>query len=84
MKLFVFSVLDMAVKAYMQPFYCRSHGEAVRSFTDAVNDPKGQFGRHSTDYILMHHGLFDDQNGLFESIEPVRVIGANEVLQEVV
>lgn len=80
MKLMVFTVLDKAVQAYMQPFFCRTRGEAVRSFTDAVNDVKSNFNRHAADYTLMAVGEFDDQSGVFTSVEPVRIIGAVECL----
>lgn len=80
MKLLIFSVFDKQVGAFMPPFYCRASGEAIRSFTDAVNDPQKQFGRYASDYVLMHLGDFTDTTGLFVCHEPVRVIAAHEVL----
>ncbi|QCQ84766.1 nonstructural protein [Blackfly microvirus SF02] len=80
MKLLIFSVFDKAVGAFLQPFYCRSKGEAIRSFTEVVNDPKREFGRYSSDYSLMYHGEFDDSSGMFASGDTVRVIGAHEVI----
>lgn len=76
----IFSVYDKAVKAYLPPFMCRAHGEAVRSFTEAVNDPAKSFGRHATDYLLVYLGEFDDGTGLYDCHEPVRVVSASEVL----
>ncbi|WNK14476.1 MAG: nonstructural protein [Microvirus sp.] len=80
MRLFVYSVFDKAVNAYLQPFFCRSTGEAIRSFTEAVNDPNKQFGRYSTDYVLMQHGEWDDNSGMFQCGDPVRLLAASEVL----
>ncbi|UDN67680.1 nonstructural protein [robinz microvirus RP_93] len=81
MKLKIYSVFDKAVNAYMQPFYCRSAGEAIRSFTEACNDPTKPFGKYAMDYVLMAHGDFDDNSGLFQCSDPVRVLAANEVIE---
>lgn len=78
----VYTIYDKQVSAFMQPFFCRSRGEAVRSFTDAVNDPKSQFYRYAADYSLMFHGEWDDHSGLFAGVDPIRIIGANEVLTD--
>lgn len=77
MKLLVCSVYDKAVGAFLQPFYCRAVGEAVRSFTEACNDPQ-RFGRHAADYYLVKLGEFDDNSGLFDCGEPSRIISAVE------
>lgn len=60
-----FAVRDKAVGAFLGPFFVRSKGEAIRSFGDAVNDPKHQFARHLNDYALFQLGSFDDQSGMF-------------------
>jgi hypothetical protein len=78
MKLAVFSVFDKAVGAYLQPFFSRTKGEAVRSFADACNKQDHQFYQHGIDYVLVSLGEFDDNSGLFVTREPVRVIGALE------
>lgn len=80
MKLLVFSVLDKAVGAYLQPFYSRSAGEALRSFTDAANDEKSQFARHAEDYVLYKLGEFDDNTGFFHTGEPERIRSAFECM----
>lgn len=80
MQLYVFSVFDKAVGAYLQPFYARSKGEALRSFTEACSDDKSPFSKHGTDYVLMFHGVFDDGSGLFSTVEPERLLSANEAV----
>ena len=82
MKLGIYSVYDKAVGAYMQPFMVRSSGEAVRSFTEACNDPQKPFGKYASDYSLYHHGYFDDNSGLYDCGDPVRIISANEVITD--
>lgn len=78
----VFSVFDKTVNAFLQPFYCRSKGEAIRSFSEAVNDGSKPFGKYASDYFLASLGEFDDVTGLFLGGEPSRVIGAHEVLSD--
>lgn len=82
MRFEIFSVFDKQVNAYMQPFFCRSKGEAIRSFTDAVNDGNKPFGKYASDYSLMSMGVYDDNNGSFMVHDPVRVIGAHEVIAD--
>lgn len=62
MKLLVVSIYDGAVGAYMTPFFVRSKAEAIRAFSDAVNDPQSQFYKHASDYALMCVGSFNDQD----------------------
>ncbi|UDN67743.1 nonstructural protein [robinz microvirus RP_106] len=81
MKMQIFSVYDRAVNCFLPPFFCRTQGEAIRSFTEAVNDPSKQFGKYALDYALMGHGEFDDGAGSFFTHDPVRIIAANEVIE---
>lgn len=81
MKMNVYSVYDKAVNAFLQPFYARSAGEAIRSFTELANDSNTNVGRHPTDFLLMFLGEYDDNSGLFNCQEPMRLLGATEVLK---
>lgn len=79
MTLDVFSVRDKAIEAFMQPFFARSVSEAVRMFTDACKDEKGDFNRHAADYTLFRIGHWDDQSGLMiqdDKLHPERIISA--------
>ena len=64
-KLLVYSVYDSAVKAFANPMYMRTKGEALRSWSDAANDPKTAMCQHPSDYSLMELGEYDDQTGQF-------------------
>lgn len=70
MKLEIFAVYDSAVQAFMQPFFSPSKGAALRALTDAVNDPKHEYAKHSGDYSLFKLGSFDDNSGLFDTAPP--------------
>lgn len=75
-----YSVMDKAVNAFLQPFFCRSKGEAIRSFGQAVNEPGHQFNKHYADYVLFYVGQWNDLSGTFDAAEPARIIAGNEVL----
>lgn len=77
----VFAVYDKAIKAYANPFYCRSRGEAIRSFSEVANE---RFRRSSADYHLAYLGDFDDGPGLFKQPDtgPELVISALEVMDD--
>lgn len=62
----VFSVYDEKAEAYLPPFFLDTVGLAVRAITDCVNDPKHQFGAHSSDYTLFLIADFDDASGTFD------------------
>lgn len=83
MKLLMFSVYDKAVKAYMQPFFSRSRGEALRSFVDACNDEKRDLKKHATDFTLHYLGEWDDGSGISSPVDPERIISASECLRDV-
>lgn len=80
MKMEIFSVFDTAVNAFMQPFFAATKGVAIRTLTDAVNDPKHQFSQHASDYILYTHGYFDDASGVFDTAPPIRVVSCIELV----
>ncbi|AXH73039.1 MAG: nonstructural protein [Microviridae sp.] len=80
MRLHVYAVLDQGVGAFLPPLFMRSKGEALRSFTEAVNDPKSNFHRYAHDFHLMYLGEWDDNSGAFDASVPVRIISGNEVL----
>lgn len=75
----MFSVRDNAVGAYLPPFFCRAKGEALRMFTESVNDDKHQFAKFASDYTLVYLGTWDDASGVYSGVEPVRIISALEV-----
>lgn len=77
----VFAVFDSAVQAYMQPFFSPTSGSAIRSLTEAVNDPGHTFAKNATDYTLHLLGDFDDATGLFNSGPPIHVIACSELVK---
>lgn len=84
MKLFVYSIFDKGVQAFMSPFYTRAQGEAVRVFEQLINDKNTNCSKWPADFTMYRLGSYDDSNGFFECSEPVRVITGMEVLNQAI
>lgn len=63
MKMLMFSVFDVKVKGYMQPFFALAKGQAMRSFGDQVVDGQSPISKHAEDYSLFLVGDFDLVSG---------------------
>lgn len=62
----VFSVYDSKVGAFANPFFAKSNGEAVRMFSDAVNDSTTSLNKHPGDFTLFGIADFDEETGRLE------------------
>lgn len=71
----VFSVHDSAADAYLPPWFCRTVGEATRSFEEAANDVNHSFGRHPSDFTLFELGEFDDETGMISMLKTSSNLG---------
>lgn len=66
----VMSVRDIKMEAFNAPFTVATVGQAIRSFTDAVNDDtKGDIAKHAKDFDLFHLGTYDDATGKIECFD---------------
>lgn len=63
MKLKIFTAYDSKVEAYLQPFFMRSTGEAIRAWTELANNSEHLFSKHPADYTLYEIGEYDDTTG---------------------
>lgn len=79
----VFAIRDAKVEAFLQPFFSPTTPAAIRSVSDAVNDPQHQFAKHVSDYSLWELGEFDDQTGLIVPTEMSRpIVPCNELVHK--
>ena len=80
MKLQMFAIYDSAAHAYMQPIFSHNEELAVRSWSDAVNQPDTMFFKFPDDYTLHHLGEWDDGTGEFHPLAvPKRIVSALEL-----
>lgn len=56
------SIRDSKAEAWLSPMFFQAKGQALRSFSDAVNGD-GEFAKHPEDYTLFYLGDFDDSCG---------------------
>lgn len=76
----VFSIFDVKVGAYMQPFFLRTVGEAERAFEGLLLDGNSMISRHPADFTLFEIGQFDEARGALQAHEtPRSVITALEM-----
>lgn len=74
-----YSIMDLQVGHYAQPFYAPSHGAAIRMFADHVRDPQSMPGKHPKDFALYHLADLDDETGQFTNANtPSRIALATE------
>lgn len=65
----MFTVFDVKVGAYLQPFFLQADDQAVRAIGDCVNDPAHAFSKHPEDYTLFFLGIFDDNHASFSLLD---------------
>lgn len=75
MVLKVFSVLDTKGDVFMTPFVFSAVGQAVRAFSDLVNDGQSMVSRHPGDYRLTCIGEFDDSTGRLAPYQELQMLG---------
>jgi len=63
--MFIFTVRDAKAEAYMQPFFGRSKGEAIRAIQTEVNSGKqdNMLASYPEDFNLFYIGEFNEQTG---------------------
>lgn len=68
MRLFVCSVYDRQLEAYMTPFFAQSKGMAIRSFSDEVNRAAEDnvLYKHPGDFELHCLAVFESDGGTFD------------------
>lgn len=80
----VMAVRDVAISAFMQPFFVAHVGMAKRSFEDAVrgvSEQKTDIARHPDDFDLYLLGTYDDAFATFDMLEhPDRVVRGKDCL----
>lgn len=83
MKLFLYTVHDRAVNAYLSPYYARTEAEAIRSLENAARDPNHAFSQHPGDYRLFALGSYDDATARFDLLPaPVFVTSVEQLLAQ--
>jgi len=82
MKHLLVAIRDAKAEFFSPPVIVRTRGEAIRSFSDAVNDPQHQFHGHAEDFALFELGTVDVLTGeVAGGVSPLLIINGFEVKQ---
>lgn len=77
------SVRDLKAEFFSPPMLVRTKGEAVRTFSDAVNSKDHQFAWHPEDFCLCLLGTMDISTGLVVAeLSPVVIVSGFDVMRE--
>ena len=60
-----YAIRDKQVEAFLSPFSARTDGEAIRMFSNAIQDKNTEFSRHPGDFDLYLVADWNDQIGSF-------------------
>ena len=78
----IFTVYDSKAGYYFAPLFYTTSGEAIRAFSDVVNDSDHLIGKNPTDFTLFDLGGFDEFSGVFSlNVAPVSIGSGVEFLK---
>lgn len=80
----MYSIYDTAAEVYSDPMYFRSEGEAIRAFTQGVNNPQTQLALTPEHYQLYRVGNFNDCSGEISPEPPTHVVNAIALVESAV
>lgn len=71
----IFAIYDSKAQAYLQPFFARTNGLAVRMFETAAKEEGNNFNKHAADYTLFEIGEWDEHKGEVEALNHFNNLG---------
>lgn len=78
----IFAVRDEKTGVFNRPFFDLHVASALRSWTEACNEPTSPFCKFPEDFTLYEVGTFDDLEGRIKELPvPHKVSTASEVLK---
>lgn len=69
----LYSIFDSKAAAFLQPFFARNEGVAVRQLSSAISDGQHDFCVHAEDYTLFEVGSWDEVSGKLTAKDPTSV-----------
>lgn len=75
----IYSVHDSKAKAYLNPFYARTSGEAIRAFQTECKNNQSPFSQYPADFTLYELGEFcENTASLITHANPIHLSNAAE------
>lgn len=59
----IFSIFDSRALAFLQPFHLPSQAHAIRTVSEAMQEPNSIFADYPEDFTLFEIGSFDELTG---------------------
>lgn len=81
MKQLLVSVLDLKAQYFSSPMTAKTDAEAVRLFTDAINQHDTSLHQHPEDYTLYKVAFFDTDTGEVTPVNPPLLLIAGTSVQ---
>lgn len=75
----IVAVRDEKAGVFYGPFPHRAFGAAARWFSDIINSGETDWGKHPSDYELVHLGYWDDVSGVYENVS-VKVLATGSAV----
>jgi hypothetical protein len=69
----IFTIYDNKANHYSQPFFAKTKAEAIRSFTDLVNDSRSTINKHSSDFVLFEIGEFEELTAEIQASQKINL-----------
>lgn len=69
----IYTIYDSKAGAYLQPFFAKTEGVAIRYIRSALQDEKHEFFVHAEDYSLWHIGAFDELSAEISAYPPKHI-----------
>lgn len=79
----MFVIQDVKADAYRSPFFFSTNGEALRAFSELVNDGQSMISKYPEDFKLWVVATYDDSNGVIRPMEHVALGFGSEYKREV-
>ena len=81
MELYMYAVRDAKTEVFGQPIFQMSQSQAERSFETALLNPNDPMHQYPEDYALFEVGVYDDNNGGLQGLQPRQIITGLEALR---
>lgn len=69
------AIYDAKAQTFLQPFYARAKGEALRTFADLANDKSSPIGQHPEDYSCFIIGEYNQLDGKLKAAQKTEPLG---------
>lgn len=76
----IYSLFDVKVGAFWQPFFSRNNETAIRAVGDGAQQPNNPLGAHPEDYVLHELGHWNDETGSINGYPPIVVTTVAAIL----